>query len=75
MSKIQTLRGMNDLNPQEAKEWSYVEGIIKSIVESYGYEEIRFPIVEKTELYTRSNEIADIVIKDCLLYTSDAADE
>ena len=37
MSKIQTLRGMNDLNPQEAKEWSYVEGIIKSIVESYGY--------------------------------------
>ena len=67
MSKIQTLRGMNDLNPQEAKEWSYVEGIIKSIVESYGYEEIRFPIVEKTELYTRSNEIADIVIKE--MYT------
>jgi len=67
MSKIQTLRGMNDLNPQEAKEWSYVEGIIKSMVESYGYEEIRFPIVEKTELYTRSNEIADIVIKE--MYT------
>ena len=86
MSKIQTLRGMNDIGPQQAKEWSYVEDLIKSIVESYGYEEIRFPLVEKTELYTRSNEAADIVTKEmytfqdkggesislrpCLLYTS-----
>ena len=67
MSKIQTLRGMNDLNPQESKEWSYVEGVLKSVIESYGYQEIRFPIVEKTELYTRSNEAADIVTKE--MYT------
>ena len=67
MSKIQTLRGMNDLNPQESREWSYVEGVLKSVIESYGYQEIRFPIVEKTELYTRSNEAADIVIKE--MYT------
>ena len=67
MSKIQTLRGMNDLNPQESREWSYVEGVLKSVIESYGYQEIRFPIVEKTELYTRSNEAADIVTKE--MYT------
>ena len=67
MSKIQTLRGMYDLNPQESREWSYVEGALKSVIESYGYEEIRFPIVEKTELYTRSNEAADIVTKE--MYT------
>ena len=50
MSKIQTLRGMNDIHPKQVKEWSYVEEVIKSVVESYGYEEIRFPVVEKTEL-------------------------
>ncbi len=64
MPKIQTLRGMNDIGPTEAKEWSQVELTLQSILESYGYEEIRFPIVEKTELFTRSNEAADIVTKE-----------
>jgi len=67
MSKIQTLRGMNDIDPQQSREWSYVERILRTVVESYGYEEIRFPIVEKTDLYTRSNEAADIVTKE--MYT------
>ena len=67
MSKIQTLRGMNDISPQEAKEWSYLEQKLKTIAKSYGYDEIRFPLVEKTELYTRSNEVADIVTKE--MYT------
>jgi len=67
MSKIQTLRGMNDIDPQQSREWSYVERVLRSVVESYGYEEIRFPIVEKTDLYTRSNEAADIVTKE--MYT------
>ena len=67
MSKIQTLRGMNDIDPQQSREWSYVERVLRTIVESYGYEEIRFPIVEKTDLYTRSNEAADIVTKE--MYT------
>ena len=67
MSKIQTLRGMNDIDPQHSREWSYVERVLRTVVESYGYEEIRFPIVEKTDLYTRSNEAADIVTKE--MYT------
>ena len=67
MSKIQTLRGMNDIDPQQSKVWAHTEGVLRSVVESYGYEEIRFPVVEKTELYTRSNEAADIVTKE--MYT------
>ena len=67
MSKVQTLRGMNDIRPDESKDWSYLEDTLKSVVKSYGYDEIRFPIVEKTELYTRSNEAADIVTKE--MYT------
>ena len=67
MPKVQTLRGMNDISPREAKEWSHVESTLKSIVESYGYEEIRFPLIEKTDLYTRSNHAADIVTKE--MYT------
>ena len=67
MSKVQTLRGMNDIYPKETKSWSYLESILRSVVESYGYEEIRFPIVEKTELYTRSNQAADLVTKE--MYT------
>ena len=67
MSKIKTLRGVNDIHPEQAKEWSHVERVIKSVVESYGYEEIRLPIVERTELYVRSNEAADIVTKE--MYT------
>jgi histidyl-tRNA synthetase len=47
MSKVQTLRGMNDIRPDESKDWSYLEDTLKSVVKSYGYDEIRFPIVEK----------------------------
>ena len=67
MTKITTLRGMNDIGPSDAKKWSHVENVLKASALSYGYEEIRFPIVEKTELFTRSNEAADIVTKE--MYT------
>ena len=42
MSKIQTLRGMNDIHPKQVTEWSYVEQVIKSVVESYGYEAVSY---------------------------------
>ena len=47
MSKLQTIRGMNDISPNEVREWTYVENILKTVIESYGYEEIRFPLIEK----------------------------
>ena len=68
MAKIQTIRGMNDLSPLEVKSWSHLEKVLKSIVSSYGYQEIRFPIVEKSELFTRSNEAADIVTKEMYVF-------
>ncbi len=63
MSKeIQAIRGMNDCLPQDTPVWQYVEQMIRQTVNSYGYDEIRFPIVEMTELFKRSiGEVTDIV--------------
>ena len=74
MSKIATLRGMNDLTPEEVRVWNIAEEIIKRVFTSYGYEEIRFPIVEKTELFTRSNESADIVTKEMYTFEDKGGD-
>tara|TARA_B110000014_G_scaffold259100_1_gene246297 strand:- start:632 stop:1909 length:1278 start_codon:yes stop_codon:yes gene_type:complete len=74
MSKITTLRGMNDLPPEEVRTWNFAEETIKMIFNSYGYEEIRFPIVEKTELFTRSNESADIVTKEMYTFEDKGGD-
>ncbi|MBU1311968.1 MAG: histidine--tRNA ligase [Gammaproteobacteria bacterium] len=66
MSKqIQAIRGMNDCLPQDTPAWQYVEQILRQTVASYGYSEIRFPIVEMTELFKRSiGEVTDIVEKE-----------
>ncbi|HAT42020.1 MAG TPA: histidine--tRNA ligase [Rheinheimera sp.] len=69
MSKdIQAIRGMNDCLPTDTPVWQYVESMIRQTVRSYGYDEIRFPIVEMTELFKRSiGEVTDIVEKE--MYT------
>jgi histidyl-tRNA synthetase len=68
--KIQSIRGMNDLLPAEVSSWQYVEDTLRQLVQVYGYEEIRFPIVEKTALFKRSiGEVTDIVEKE--MYTFD----
>lgn len=71
MSKpIQAIRGMNDCLPVETAQWQQVESVIRQTVASYGYSEIRFPIVEFTELFKRSvGEVTDIVEKE--MYTFD----
>mgnify|MGYP001189205112 FL=1 len=74
MSKITTLRGMNDLPPEEVRVWNLAEETIKKVFNSYGYEEIRFPIVEKTELFTRSNESADVVTKEMYTFEDKGGD-
>ncbi|MDR7089123.1 histidyl-tRNA synthetase [Cellvibrio fibrivorans] len=61
---------MNDLLPADAPLWQYVEGVVTDILARYGYQEIRFPIVESTELFKRSiGEVTDIVEKE--MYTFD----
>ena len=69
MSKIiQAVRGMNDITPENTAVWQALENIVKRTVATYGYQELRFPIVEKTELFARSiGEVTDIVEKE--MYT------
>ena len=63
--KIQSIRGMNDLLPEDSATWQYVEGTLARLVASYGYREIRFPILEKTDLFKRAvGEVTDIVEKE-----------
>lgn len=65
---INAIRGMNDILPHETVFWQYVENILRTVLQSYGYQEIRFPILEKTELFKRSiGEATDIVEKE--MYT------
>ena len=70
MAKIQAIRGMNDLLPQQSPVWQYLESQVKEVLLAYGYNEIRMPVVEKTELFKRSiGEVTDIVEKE--MYTFD----
>jgi histidyl-tRNA synthetase len=66
--QIQAIRGMNDCIPGDTQVWQKVENILRETVASYGYQEIRFPIVESTDLFKRSiGEVTDIVEKE--MYT------
>lgn len=68
MSRINAIRGMNDLLPEHSARWQYLETVVKGILARYGYREIRMPIVESTELFKRSiGEVTDIVEKE--MYT------
>jgi histidyl-tRNA synthetase len=65
LKKIQAVRGMNDLLPSDSPLWQYVESVVTDILLRYSYQEIRFPIVESTELFKRSiGEVTDIVEKE-----------
>mgnify|MGYP000885699987 FL=1 len=63
--KIQSVRGMNDILPDEAEFWDMFEETIRSWLKSYGYRPIRLPIVEPTPLFKRAiGEVTDIVEKE-----------
>ncbi len=68
--KIQSIRGMNDILPDESPFWQLIEKKLRHLMGAYHYDEIRFPIVEKTALFKRSiGEVTDIVEKE--MYTFD----
>ena len=70
MAKIQAIRGMNDILPDQTPVWQYVESTVRQVLGQYGYQEIRMPVVEHTELFKRSiGEVTDIVEKE--MYTFD----
>lgn len=65
---VQAVRGVHDILPAEAGRWRRVEGAARDVFEAYGYEEIRLPIFERTELFARGiGEATDIVQKE--MYT------
>ncbi|MDP2323075.1 MAG: histidine--tRNA ligase [Gammaproteobacteria bacterium] len=65
---LQAIRGMEDILPPASATWQHVESTIRGLLLDYGYQEIRVPIVERTELFKRSiGEVTDIVEKE--MYT------
>ena len=70
MSNIKAIRGMNDILPDETHYWQYLERTVGRLLRSYGYGEIRLPVVEQTELFKRSiGEVTDIVEKEMYTFT------
>ena len=66
--KIQVVRGMNDILPDETFRWEFFEQTIQEWLAAYGYRNIRMPIVEQTDLFVRSiGSVTDIVEKE--MYT------
>ncbi len=67
---IQAIRGMHDVLPQQSPLWQFLESRVAAVLASYGYREIRMPVLEMTELFKRSiGEVTDIVEKE--MYTFD----
>lgn len=65
MGKLQAIRGMHDILMQDTPRWQYAEKTIVHVLNQFGYQEIRLPIVEYTELFTRSiGDHTDIVTKE-----------
>jgi histidyl-tRNA synthetase len=62
---IQPIRGMNDILPDATPTWQWVEATARELFAAYGYHELRIPVVERTELFSRSiGEVTDIVEKE-----------
>ncbi|MDE0509397.1 MAG: ATP phosphoribosyltransferase regulatory subunit, partial [Gammaproteobacteria bacterium] len=65
MKRLQAIRGMNDILPDSTAVWQHLEDTFREIAGAYGYREIRFPLLEQTQLFKRSiGEVTDIVEKE-----------
>ena len=74
MSQVKPIRGMGDILPPDSAVWQAVESTLRELLISYGYREIRVPLVERTELFERSiGAVTDIVEKE--MYTFDDRNE
>ena len=71
MKKISKLRGMQDTDPIETAKINFVENSFNEVSKSYGYQEVRFPIIESTDLFKRSvGDQSDIVNKEMFTFES-----
>ncbi len=65
---LQAVRGMRDILPEQSPSWQYIESCARQLFNSYGYNELRTPIIESTELFKRGiGDATDIVEKE--MYT------
>jgi len=65
---IQAIRGMHDILPDQSPLWQFLEDRVRGVLDGYGYQEIRTPVLEQTDLFKRSiGEVTDIVEKE--MYT------
>ena len=73
---IQSVRGMNDVLPAQIAPWQYLEQVLRELLRDYGYEEIRVPVVEHTELFQRSiGEYTDIVEKEMYSFADSGGEQ
>ncbi len=65
MTTLRSIRGMSDVLPANTPHWHFFEATVARLLDAYGYEEIRMPVVEATALFSRSiGEVTDIVEKE-----------
>ncbi len=68
MSRFQKIKGTQDLLPEQTRNWTWIENVVRYCMELYNYGEMRTPIFEKTELFARGiGQLTDIVSKE--MYT------
>ncbi|HUA89572.1 MAG TPA: histidine--tRNA ligase [Steroidobacteraceae bacterium] len=73
--EIQAIRGMNDVLPEQVAGWQYLEQCTRELLSAYGYQEIRVPVVEHTELFKRAiGEHTDVVGKEMYTFTDRGGD-
>jgi histidyl-tRNA synthetase len=70
VQKIAGVKGMNDLLPSDAPLWEHFDNAVRSMLRAYGYQQIRTPIIEQTQLFVRGiGEVTDIVEKEMYSFT------
>ena len=73
--EIKAIRGFNDVLPDEIGKWQFVEKTAREVFEGFGFSEIRIPILERTELFSRGiGETTDIVEKEMYTFTDRGGD-
>ena len=72
---IKAIRGFNDILPSEIEKWQFVEKTAREVHENFGFSEIKIPILERTELFSRSiGESTDIVEKEMYTFRDRSGD-
>ena len=73
---LRAVKGMNDVLPDEAAAWAWIESSFRRLAHNYGFREMRTPVLEATELFVRSiGETTDIVEKEMYTFVDKGADQ